>query len=378
MIRPFALAIACLLSVLAGMAAAHEVRPAYLEIRETGASTYDIFWKVPARGDAVLPIEVVLPRGCQDATPRIVTRDTAARATRWSIRCDAGLADEGVRLEGLDRTLVETIVRYEREDGATQTARLFEGATSFVPTARSTLGGVAALYLALGFEHILLGFDHLCFVFVLLLLTDGLRRLFWAVTAFTAAHSITLAAATLGYVNVPSGPIEALIAFSIMLVAAEVVQRARQAEPNGRAPLDRGIRLRAAARSRLRGSACGYRAAPGRHSGSALLLQHRGRTGADRLRSRDPRTGEDRTAGVPGRWAGLQARAGLRGGERRGLLDDRARRRHRPVTRSRRVSLVAIGWAAATAALGARCADSAAHEILSASRRDCPAPRPRC
>jgi len=227
MIRPFALLIACLLSVLAGMAAAHEVRPAYLEIRETGASTYDIFWKVPARGDAVLPIEVVLPRGCQDATPRSVTRDTAARTTRWSIRCDTGLADEGVRVEGLDRTLVETIVRYEREDGATQTARLFEGASSFVPTARSTLGGVAALYLPLGFEHILLGFDHLCFVFVLLLLTDGLRRLFWSVTAFTAAHSITLAAATLGYVNVPSGPIEALIAFSIMLVAAEVVQRAR-------------------------------------------------------------------------------------------------------------------------------------------------------
>jgi hydrogenase/urease accessory protein HupE len=86
---------------------------------------------------------------------------------------------------------------------------------------------VAATYLRLGVEHILLGYDHLLFVLGLMLITANLKMLVKAVTAFTAAHSITLAAAALGFVRVPPKPVEAAIALSIAFVALEII-RARE------------------------------------------------------------------------------------------------------------------------------------------------------
>ncbi len=83
---------------------------------------------------------------------------------------------------------------------------------------------VAGTYLSLGVEHILLGIDHLLFVLALLLITRGTWRLVKTVTAFTVAHSITLALATLGFVHVPQAPVEAVIALSIVFVAAEIVR----------------------------------------------------------------------------------------------------------------------------------------------------------
>jgi hydrogenase/urease accessory protein HupE len=89
---------------------------------------------------------------------------------------------------------------------------------------------VARTYTIIGIEHILGGFDHLLFVLSLLLLVDGVRRLLWTVTAFTVAHSITLAAASLGVLQVPGPPVEACIALSIVFVAAEIVH-ARRGRP---------------------------------------------------------------------------------------------------------------------------------------------------
>jgi hypothetical protein len=83
----------------------------------------------------------------------------------------------------------------------------------------------------LGIEHILLGIDHLLFVLALLLLVRGIGRLIATITAFTVAHSITLAAATLGFVNVPSAPIEATIALSILFVATELARVATKGAP---------------------------------------------------------------------------------------------------------------------------------------------------
>jgi hydrogenase/urease accessory protein HupE len=82
---------------------------------------------------------------------------------------------------------------------------------------------VAVEYAKLGVEHILLGIDHLLFVLALLLITGSGWKLVKTVTAFTVAHSITLALAALGFVHVPQAPVEAVIALSIVFVAVEIL-----------------------------------------------------------------------------------------------------------------------------------------------------------
>jgi hydrogenase/urease accessory protein HupE len=115
----------------------------------------------------------------------------------------------------------------ELADGAVQTVRVTPDAPSFTVAAAPTAGAVARIYLALGVEHILLGVDHLLFVLALLILVPAARTLLWTITAFTLAHSLTLAAATLGWVAVPPPPVEAAIALSIVFVAGEIAHGAR-------------------------------------------------------------------------------------------------------------------------------------------------------
>ena len=127
--------------------------------------------------------------------------------------------------------MTDVLVRIEDRSGATQTERLTPTKHSFVLKGTASAGEVAITYLFLGIEHILLGFDHLLFVLALVILVRDWRRVAITVTAFTVAHSITLAAATLGFVHVPGPPVEATIALSIMLVAAEIVN-ARRGQPS--------------------------------------------------------------------------------------------------------------------------------------------------
>jgi hypothetical protein len=135
-----------------------------------------------------------------------------------------------VRIDGLEGTMTDALVRVEFADGSAWTGRLTPGQpAATIPDKESALG-VAGTYLWLGVEHILAGIDHLLFVLGLLLLARERWRLLWTVTAFTAAHSITLALATLGVVNAPQAPVEAVIALSIAFVAVEVL-RARGGHP---------------------------------------------------------------------------------------------------------------------------------------------------
>lgn len=89
---------------------------------------------------------------------------------------------------------------------------------------------IAVEYLTLGVEHILLGIDHLLFVLALLRITRGTMHLIKTITAFSVAHSITLGLATLGFIHVPSKPVEALIALSIVMIAAEIIDTRRGIE----------------------------------------------------------------------------------------------------------------------------------------------------
>ena len=141
------------------------------------------------------------------------------------------MVGESIAVEGLSSTFTDVLVRLEDIAGTTQTERLTPTKTSFVVKATPGASEVAVTYLWLGIEHILLGFDHLLFVLALVILVRQWARVVVTVTAFTVAHSITLAAATLGFVHVPGPPVEATIALSIMLVAAEIVN-ARRGHPS--------------------------------------------------------------------------------------------------------------------------------------------------
>ena len=139
----------------------------------------------------------------------------------------AGFAGETIAIDGLAASRTDVLVRIERLSGETSTARLTPASPSFEVPAATGSAQVAAAYLWLGVEHILLGIDHLLFVLALIMLVRGWKRIALTVTAFTVAHSITLGAATLGFLHVPGPPVEAAIALSIALVAAEIVNSAR-------------------------------------------------------------------------------------------------------------------------------------------------------
>jgi hydrogenase/urease accessory protein HupE len=202
---------------------AHEVRPAYLLVQQASEQQFDLLWRVPARGDLRLGVYVGLPAHCKDSSERIAWQEGGTHIERWSVDCPGGLFGHDIEILGLAATVIDALARVERLDGTTQVVRVVPSEPVFTVTESESLAEVIGTYTMLGVEHILLGIDHLLFVFALLLLVPGRRMLIWTITSFTLAHSVTLAAATLGYVHVPQAPVEAVIALSILFVAMEIV-----------------------------------------------------------------------------------------------------------------------------------------------------------
>jgi hydrogenase/urease accessory protein HupE len=202
---------------------AHEVRPAYLRIQQSGEQTFETMWRVPAKGELRLGIYLEMPQQCKVQGDILNWKDGATFVEQGTWSCAGGLIDSEVVIKGIDTMMTDALARVERLDGTTQIARLTPTSNSFTVTATESWGEVASTYLALGIKHILLGFDHLLFVLALLLLVPTTRMLVWTITSFTLAHSVTLAAATMGWVHMPQKPIEAVIALSILFVAMEIV-----------------------------------------------------------------------------------------------------------------------------------------------------------
>ena len=180
-----ALAIVALLAAFAPGVLAHEIRPAYLELRQIGPDTYDALWKVPGQGDLRLGLYVELPAGCSEATPPRRAMVDSAYSERWTAKCPGGLSGGTIHIAGLSATMVDVLVRLERLDGSTQVTRLTPSAPSFVVAAPAGAMGVARTYTVLGVEHILSGVDHLLFVLALIIITSGGWKLVKTVTAFT-------------------------------------------------------------------------------------------------------------------------------------------------------------------------------------------------
>lgn len=209
---------------------ADEIRPAYLEIKENANNLYSVLWKIPSKGDKKLSLQPLFHNDCIDKTQAITHQVNASYIQRWMIACKNGLQNKTVSITGLELTNTDVLLHLEFINGASHTAQLTPSNRFYViPEEASTLQ-VIKTYTWLGIEHILLGFDHLLFVFALLLIVNNSRRLLLTITAFTVAHSFTLAAATLGFIYVPQQPVEAVIALSILFLAVEIVH-GRQGRP---------------------------------------------------------------------------------------------------------------------------------------------------
>ena len=203
----------------------HEIRPAYLELVETRAGVFDVNWKQPVADGRRLALDPVLPSECAALTEPAARFVNAATVTRWQVECP--LQDGLISIAGLELTLTDVFVEARYLNGEIKRAVIRPGEAGLeLSTATDE---AAPAYLRLGVEHILSGPDHLLFVTGLLLLTR-LRTLFFVITAFTLAHSLTLGLTSLGVVRLSPAPVETMIAISILLLAVEAVRVLRGEE----------------------------------------------------------------------------------------------------------------------------------------------------
>ncbi len=223
------------LMFLVPAASAHVFGPALLELKETAEDHFAVRWKEPAvrvRGTSLRP---VLPTGCSGigmpAVKRDLTNVNAGAVAEWAVSCADGLIEKTLGVEGLDTSQTSALLRIEFADGRVVRQVLTATAPAFTIPDREGIFDLAISYGGLGVEHIATGLDHLTFVLGLTVLVVGRRRLVVTITAFTLGHSVTLALAALGVVQVPQELTEAVIALSIVVLAMELARMAMGGKP---------------------------------------------------------------------------------------------------------------------------------------------------
>ncbi|MBL4828189.1 MAG: HupE/UreJ family protein [Spongiibacteraceae bacterium] len=208
-----------------------EYSSAYLEFKQTSANDFDVLWKVPANITnkrenlrVQFPTDALLTK-----TRRIVVAGVLTE--RSSIHRAGGLAGATIEITGLGEVATDVLVRIERLDGSSETARLQSTSSSFVVLGAPQFMDVVNTYVVFGIEHILTGFDHLmfvaCLIFIAGVSANRWRRLLLTITGFTVAHSVTLTLAALEWVRMPILAIEASIALSIVFLAREIMVERR-------------------------------------------------------------------------------------------------------------------------------------------------------
>lgn len=205
---------------------AHEVRPAYLEIGQPDANVCRVVWKQPVAGELALRLIPHLSNGWLEHKPNDQYSSAGFLIRTWTVRpcTDDALAGTAVTVEGLDQTITDVFVRIRLQSGWREDVVLRPDAARFVLPAEFHRSAGVPAYLTLGVEHILSGVDHLLFVLGLILLIRDRWMLLKAVSAFTVAHSITLASALLFELSLPGALVEALISLSILFLAPEILR----------------------------------------------------------------------------------------------------------------------------------------------------------
>ncbi len=202
-------------------ASAHEVRPAFLQLKQTADQTYDVTWKQPVLSGKRLKLTPTFPEGCE-SIPGQTRFQGSSLVEASTLTCD--LSSGKIAIDGLARTLTDVFVEISDLNGDTRRA-LLKPASPVFNLGETKSHGVGE-YLMLGVEHILMGWDHILFVIGLALLVRA-RQIWMVATSFTLAHSLTLALAAFGFLSVPSRPVEILIAMSIVFLGVEIVRKLR-------------------------------------------------------------------------------------------------------------------------------------------------------
>jgi hydrogenase/urease accessory protein HupE len=204
---------------------AHEARPAYLELKETSPGEFSVLWRTPVLSGMRLPIQLRLPEDAKNMKePEVQELADSLVERRWVNAGPYGLAGKRIEFFGLQATITDVLVRVELLDGRRWTIILHPSQPWVELAATQTRLEVTGTYIVQGIRHILFGADHLLFVLGLLLIVRDRWMLLKTVTAFTVAHSITLAIATLGYAEAPILPLNAAIALSILFLGPEIVR----------------------------------------------------------------------------------------------------------------------------------------------------------
>ena len=217
--------------VLAQSAQAHRFAPSLLKVTEIADQQYSVVWKTPAQGTSATPLRPLWPQSCEITNSSPPQMEGTGKVNSWQMRCaqlgDDGLVGETLGIEALGANQASAMVMVSLLDGRSYQQVLNAEQPEFVIPAESSAGEVMADYSVLGMEHIWSGLDYLLFVFGLLLLVGGGKRLLWTITAFTLGHSITLSLVTLGYFDYPVALVEFVIALSIFVLAVELTRASK-------------------------------------------------------------------------------------------------------------------------------------------------------
>ncbi|HEY6373509.1 MAG TPA: HupE/UreJ family protein [Candidatus Sulfotelmatobacter sp.] len=204
---------------------AHEARPAYLEIKESAPNQYSVLWRTPVLAGMRLPVRLGLPVDVKELRePNVQELADSLVERHWIDAGPGGLAGRRIDFVGLQATITDVVIYVEMLDGRKSTTIAHPSQPWIELAANQSTFDVIRTYVVQGIRHILFGADHMLFVLGLLLIVKNRWMLLKTVTAFTVAHSITLAIATLGYAEVPVVPLNAAIALSILFLGPEIVR----------------------------------------------------------------------------------------------------------------------------------------------------------
>jgi hydrogenase/urease accessory protein HupE len=208
--------------IIASPASAHDARPLSVAIAEQANDIYRVVVRAPPTIDARNAPQIAWPDVCQ---PTEAASTGALPASTLFVSCPGGLETQTIRIEyPYFNPSITTLIRLQTAGGTPSTVVLPPDELAWTVPAEPTYVSVALDYLNLGFRHILEGSDHLLFVAGLLLLARRPKPIFWAITGFTLAHSITLSISALGLLQLAVDPVEAMIALSILFLAVEIAR----------------------------------------------------------------------------------------------------------------------------------------------------------